>query len=100
MREIRLSGSEGGGLEFNRFSLPLSKSGSVRPHSLFTGAGRLNHQRSRITAGRRPRHNKAVVRSSGQGAGAEMLCGCLVNLPRESVRIIYRDAGNDAVSKS
>ncbi len=24
MREIRLSGSEGGGLEFNRFSLPLS----------------------------------------------------------------------------
>ncbi len=25
MREIRLSGSEGGGIEFNRFSLPLSK---------------------------------------------------------------------------
>ena len=25
MREIRLSGSEGGGTEFNRFSLPLSK---------------------------------------------------------------------------
>ena len=24
MREIRLSGSEGGGAEFNRFSLPLS----------------------------------------------------------------------------
>ena len=24
MREIRLSGSEGGGFEFNRFSLPLS----------------------------------------------------------------------------
>jgi hypothetical protein len=24
MREIRLSGSEGGGTEFNRFSLPLS----------------------------------------------------------------------------
>ena len=26
MREIRLSGSEGGGIEFNRFSLPLSPS--------------------------------------------------------------------------
>ena len=25
MREIRQSGSEGGGFEFNRFSLPLSK---------------------------------------------------------------------------
>jgi len=25
MRENRLSGSEGGGTEFNRFSLPLSK---------------------------------------------------------------------------
>ena len=25
MREIRLSGSEGGGFEFNRFSLPLSR---------------------------------------------------------------------------
>ena len=25
MREIRLSGSEGGGAEFNRLSLPLSK---------------------------------------------------------------------------
>jgi len=29
MREIRPSGSEGGGLEFNRFSLPLSKSSRV-----------------------------------------------------------------------
>jgi hypothetical protein len=29
MREIRQSGSEGGGTEFNRFSLPLSKFGSV-----------------------------------------------------------------------
>ena len=27
MREIRPSGSEGGGLEFNRFSLPLSSPG-------------------------------------------------------------------------
>ena len=25
MREIRQSGSEGGGIEFNRFSLPLSR---------------------------------------------------------------------------
>jgi hypothetical protein len=30
MREIRLSGSEGGGTEFNRFSLPLSFS-TCRP---------------------------------------------------------------------
>jgi hypothetical protein len=30
MREIRLSGSEGGGLEFNRISLPLSKAGSAQ----------------------------------------------------------------------
>ena len=28
MREIRPSGSEGGGLEFNRFSLPLSSRGA------------------------------------------------------------------------
>jgi hypothetical protein len=32
MRETRLSGSEGGGTEFNRFSLPLSHSGpTLRP---------------------------------------------------------------------
>jgi hypothetical protein len=29
MREIRLSGSEGGGFEFNRFSLPLSMLGHL-----------------------------------------------------------------------
>jgi hypothetical protein len=29
MREIRLSGSEGGGTEFNRFSLPLSSAFSL-----------------------------------------------------------------------
>jgi hypothetical protein len=29
MRETRLSGSEGGGIEFNRFSLPLSSNGSL-----------------------------------------------------------------------
>jgi hypothetical protein len=34
MREIRLSGSEGGGFEPNRFSLPLSKVGS--PHRNIT----------------------------------------------------------------
>jgi hypothetical protein len=31
MREIRLSGSEGGGTEFNRFSLPLLRKGSAFP---------------------------------------------------------------------
>jgi len=34
MRETRLSGSEGGGTEFNRFSLPLSK--SARDAKIFT----------------------------------------------------------------
>jgi len=34
MREIRLSGSEGGGTEFNRFSLPLS----ARDFNFFTAS--------------------------------------------------------------
>ncbi len=44
MREIRLSGSEGGGFELNRFSLPLSlerpfgaKEPSARPKTLACG---------------------------------------------------------------
>jgi len=40
MREIRLSGSEGGGTEFNPFSLPLSKFGSVRTDKLLSNWGR------------------------------------------------------------
>ena len=32
MREIRLHGSEGGGIEINRFSLPLSTQRSSRVH--------------------------------------------------------------------
>jgi hypothetical protein len=70
MREIRLSGSEGGGTEFNRFSLPLStqtadhsavdKVGAIsrtpkirimRPHKLFGMAGGGNHQKGRIREG-------------------------------------------------
>ena len=31
MREIRLSGSEGGGFEFNRLSLPLSETSGRMP---------------------------------------------------------------------
>jgi hypothetical protein len=33
MREIRLSGSEGGGNELNRFSLPLSDNGCLFCHA-------------------------------------------------------------------
>ena len=40
MRETRLSGSEGGGTEFNRFSLPLSMKADSRPyHSWHTAGG-------------------------------------------------------------
>ena len=39
MREIRLSGSEGGGTESNRFTLPLSWRALVAPH-LIDGLGR------------------------------------------------------------
>ena len=43
MREIRLSGSEGGGFEFNRLSLPLSKLSSATllgdPSKLFLKLG-------------------------------------------------------------
>jgi len=42
MREIRLSGSEGGGFELNRFSLPLLVS---RPFGAGRSAGRVGARR-------------------------------------------------------
>ena len=43
MREIRLSGSEGGGIEFNRLSLPLSK--ALCAFSLMVARPRLKNSR-------------------------------------------------------
>ena len=53
MREIRLSGSEGGGTESNRFSLPLSK---VPPVHLST----VDHPGAAAAQVRRSSHNRGV----------------------------------------
>ncbi len=47
MRETRLSGSEGGGTEFNRFSLPLSKGHGARAGGPGRGTLRLRSPRLR-----------------------------------------------------
>ena len=82
MRETRLSGSEGGGTEFNRFSLPLS-----RPAPVILSKGQSQH--ISITA-----MNQEFM-SMGEGAPPEILDRLLqrkMYVGRRSAEFIIRTA--------
>jgi hypothetical protein len=93
MREIRPSGSEGGGFEFNRFSLPLSAvHGSLEAFQRHARPRQVTKNHRSDTTKRRRRDTAPIIEEPQ--TNAKNACVCATNQRRRNA-ISPRSAGDE-----